>query len=62
MNATVKTFAVQRRCPPGVAPVSVEVDVRAGLPAYTVIGLSDRAVRESRERTRCALLNSGFSS
>lgn len=37
-----------------------EVDVRAGLPAFTVVGLGDAAVREARERVRAALLNSGF--
>ncbi len=60
MRATVMTFAVQSHCPPGVAGVAVEVDVRAGLPSYTIIGLADRAAEESRERVRCALLNSGF--
>jgi magnesium chelatase family protein len=41
-------------------PVTVEVDIRAGLPAFTVVGLADKAVRESRERVRAALQNSGF--
>ena len=40
-------------------PVTVEVDVRRGLPAFSVVGLPDRAVRESRERVRAALANSG---
>jgi magnesium chelatase family protein len=35
--------------------------VRRGLPAFTVIGLPDAAVREARERVRTAILNSGFS-
>ncbi len=38
--------------------VTVEVDVRRGLPAFTVVGLPDAAVREARERVRAALLNS----
>jgi magnesium chelatase family protein len=38
----------------------VEVDVRRGLPAFTIIGLPDTAVREARERVRTAMLNSGF--
>jgi magnesium chelatase family protein len=38
--------------------VTVEVDVRRGLPTFTLVGLPDRAVRESRERVRAALLNS----
>ena len=40
--------------------VSVEVDVRRGLPAFTIVGLADAAVRESRERVRAAILNSGL--
>ena len=38
----------------------MEVDVRAGLPSFTIVGLADRAVREARERVRAAILNSGF--
>ena len=40
--------------------VEVEVDVSPGLPAYDTVGLPDAAVRESRERVRSALRNSGF--
>jgi magnesium chelatase family protein len=40
--------------------VTVEVDIRAGLPAFTIVGLADAAVREARERVRAAILNSGF--
>ena len=57
MLASVATFAID-----GVdsREVTVEVDVRAGLPTFTVVGLPDRAVRESRERVRAALLNSAL--
>ena len=57
MLARVKTFAID-----GVQPrqVLVEVDIRSGLPAFTVVGLGDTAVRESRDRIRAAILNSGF--
>jgi magnesium chelatase family protein len=57
MLAHVTTFAIQ-----GVESrrVTVEVDIRPGLPAFTIVGLGDRAVRESRERVRSAILNSGF--
>ena len=57
MLAAVATFALE-----GVRSheVTVEVDVRRGLPAFTLVGLPDRAVRESRERVRAALLNSGL--
>ncbi len=40
--------------------VKVEVDVHRGLPAFQIVGLPDTAVRESRERVRAALVNSGF--
>ncbi len=40
--------------------VIVEVDVRAGLPAFAIVGLADAAVREARERIQAAILNSGF--
>ena len=40
--------------------VSVEVDVSFGLPALVMVGLPDAAVRESRDRVRAAIRNSGF--
>ena len=42
-------------------PVFVEVHVSNGLPGFTVVGLPDAAVRESRDRVRAALLSSGLS-
>jgi len=41
--------------------VSVEVHVSSGLPGFTVVGLPDAAVRESRDRVRAALLSSQLS-
>jgi magnesium chelatase family protein len=41
-------------------PVSVEVDVGAGLPSFAIVGLPDPAVQEARERVRSAIRNSGF--
>jgi len=41
-------------------PVTIEVDVSFGLPAFTVVGLPDASVRESRDRIRSAIRNSGF--
>ncbi len=57
MFAIARTFALI-----GVAaePVHVEVDIGGGLPSFTIVGLPDTAVRESRERVRSALVNSGF--
>jgi magnesium chelatase family protein len=40
--------------------VTVESDINPGLPAFTIVGLPDAAVQESRERVRAALSNSGF--
>ncbi len=42
-------------------PVTVEVDLSSGLPAFEIVGLPDAAVKESKERVRSALKNSGFS-
>src|SRR5918996_5540323 len=57
MFALARTFALI-----GVdaRPVHVEVDIGGGLPSFTIVGLPDAAVRESRERVRSALRNSGF--
>lgn len=41
--------------------ISVEVDIASGLPQVNIVGLPDPAVRESVERVRAALKNSGFS-
>jgi magnesium chelatase family protein len=40
--------------------VTVEVDVRAGLPSFAIVGLADVAVREARERIGAAIRNSGY--
>jgi magnesium chelatase family protein len=55
--AIVRTYTLL-----GVEPreVRVEADVRQGLPAFALVGLPDAAVRESRERVRAAIVNSGF--
>jgi magnesium chelatase family protein len=57
MLARVHTFSIDGLEP---RPVVVEVDVRPGLPSFTIVGLGDLAVRESRERVRAALGNQGF--
>ncbi|MCH7882682.1 MAG: YifB family Mg chelatase-like AAA ATPase [Proteobacteria bacterium] len=40
--------------------VRVEVHISIGLPAFTVVGLPEAAVREARDRVRSAIINSGF--
>lgn len=37
------------------AIIQVEVDISPGLPAFTIVGLRDKAVQESRERVRAAI-------
>ena len=41
-------------------PVHIEVDVSFGLPHFSMVGLPDATVRESRDRVRSAIRNSGF--
>ncbi len=41
-------------------PVEIEVDVGRGLPAINIVGLPDAAVKESKDRVKSAIKNSGF--
>ncbi|MEI8011391.1 MAG: YifB family Mg chelatase-like AAA ATPase [Candidatus Omnitrophota bacterium] len=41
-------------------PITIEIDVAKGLPALTIVGLPDSAIRESKERVRSAIKNSHF--
>lgn len=40
--------------------VDVEVDIAAGMPGTTVVGMGDMAVAQARDRVRAAVVNSGF--
>ncbi len=40
--------------------INVEIDISNGLPGFDIVGLPNAAVRESRERVRAAIKNSGF--
>jgi magnesium chelatase family protein len=57
MLARVHTFTIE-----GLLSrhVTVEVDIRKGLPSFTIVGLADAAVREARQRVQAAILNSGY--
>ncbi len=57
MLARISSFGL---CGLEAYPVAIETDISPGLPAITVVGLPDNAVRESRERIRAAIKNSGF--
>lgn len=41
-------------------PVEIEADIAPGLPSFTIVGLPDASVRESRDRIKAAIKNSGF--
>src|ERR1700742_168375 len=58
MVARVNTVAFQGI---EVLGIDVQVQVAAGLPAFSVVGLPDKAVAESRERVRAALVALGLS-
>ena len=40
--------------------VTIETDLRRGIPAYDIVGIFDGAVKETRERIRAAIINSGL--
>ncbi len=41
--------------------INVETDVSRGMPAFSIVGLPDNAVKESKDRIRTAIINSGHS-
>ena len=41
-------------------PVEVEVDISRGLPLFSTVGLPDNAVKESKDRVKSAIKNSGY--
>lgn len=57
MLARARTFTIEGL---RARSVTVEVDIRPGLPAFTIVGRADPAVREARDRVRAAVLNSGY--
>ena len=57
MLARTKTFTIEGL---QTRQVTVEVDIRAGLPGFAIVGLADPSVREARERVQAAILNSGY--
>lgn len=57
MLARTRTFTIEGL---QTRQVTVEVDIRPGLPAFAIVGLADASVREARERVQAAILNSGY--
>ncbi len=58
MTAKIKTVSFAGI---DVKPVTVEVQISSGMPAFTIVGLPDKAVGESKERVRAALVSLGIS-
>lgn len=40
--------------------IKVEVEIFKGLPSFSIVGLADQSIKESKERIRAAIINSGF--
>jgi magnesium chelatase family protein len=57
MLARTRTFTIEGL---QTRQVTVEVDIRPGLPAFAIVGLADASVREARERVQAAILNSAY--
>lgn len=58
MNITrILTFAFSGIDP---VPVEIQVQISRGLPAFTIVGLADKAVTESRERVKATLISMGI--
>jgi magnesium chelatase family protein len=57
MLARTKTFTIDGL---HTRQVTVEVDIRPGLPAFMIVGLARPSVREARERVQAAIRNSGY--
>ncbi len=57
MLALIKSFGLK-----GLEgfPVQAEIDMHSGMPSYDIVGLADTAVKESKERVRSAMKNSGY--
>ncbi len=58
MVAHIRTVSYQGM---DIQPIDVQVQISSGLPAFTVVGLPDKTVAESRERVRAALTSLGLS-
>ena len=57
MLAKVYSYGI---CGLDAYPITIEVDVSFGLPSIAIVGLPDNAIKESKERVRSAIRNSGY--
>lgn len=57
MLAKISSFSINGL---NVTPIYVEIDTSLGLPSWDIVGLPDTAVKESKERVKSAIKNSGY--
>ena len=55
----VKIISATHRGLDGVL-INVEVDITRGIPSFNIVGLPDTSIKESKERVRLAIVNSGY--
>jgi len=60
LNVSVAILASRAALGTDAPPVTIEVFLSGGLPAYSIVGMAETAVRESKDRVRGALISSGF--
>lgn len=58
-NMSIKIISATQNGLEGLL-IEVEVDISKGLPSFSIVGLADTSVKESKERVRSAILNSGY--
>ncbi|MGA8260452.1 MAG: YifB family Mg chelatase-like AAA ATPase [Arenicellales bacterium] len=56
----LSTIRSRATCGVETSAVSVEVHLSNGLPRFTIVGMAEMAVKESKDRVRSAIINSGF--
>ncbi|MEW6170456.1 MAG: YifB family Mg chelatase-like AAA ATPase [Candidatus Omnitrophota bacterium] len=57
MLAKIKSFSISGL---EANPIEIEVDINPGLPSISIVGLPDQATKESKDRVKSAIKNSGF--
>jgi magnesium chelatase family protein len=60
VSMTLSIIRCRAACGVEASPVSVEVHLSNGLPRFTMVGMAETAVKESKDRVRSAILNCGF--
>ncbi len=59
-NVGLAILNCRAQCGTAAPPVTIEVFLSGGLPTFSIVGMAETAVRESKDRVRGALMSSGF--